>query len=224
MRSYEVKNKGTTSLFRNRFLEALTRTHFAIPVTLYFVISIALLIYAGGRPEIEFWRLSYMFPLGLLTFSLVEYAIHRWVFHFHAVTEKQLALKYKAHGVHHEFPRDKDRLVMPPVLSVLVALIFYGFFSMLTGKYVLLFFPGFLSGYSTYLLIHYAVHRYRPPANFLKFLWTHHALHHYKSEDAAFGVSNPFWNYLFGTMPSMDDPSRKVSREKAKELLGQAVK
>jgi hypothetical protein len=142
MRSYEVKNKGTTSLFRNRFLEALTRTHFAIPVSLYFIISIALLIYAGGRPEIEFWKLSYMFPLGLLTFSFVEYAIHRWVFHFHAVTEKQLAFKYKVHGVHHEFPRDKDRLVMPPVLSVLIALIFYGFFFIAYGEICSIVFPG----------------------------------------------------------------------------------
>lgn len=219
MRTYEVKNKGTTSLFRNRFLEALTRTHFAIPVTMYFVFATVILIYAASQSAIEFWKVVYMFPLGMLTFSLVEYAIHRWVFHFHAVTEKQLNLKYKIHGVHHEFPRDKDRLVMPPVLSILIALLFYGLFSLLTGKYVLLFFPGFLSGYSIYLLIHYAVHRYRPPAHFLKFLWTHHALHHYKSEDAAFGVSNPFWDYLFGTMPSKNDPARSVSAGKVKDLL-----
>lgn len=219
MRTYEVKNKGTTSLFRNRFLEALTRTHFAIPVTMYLVFATVILIYSAQLSAIEFWRVLYLFPLGMLTFSLVEYAIHRWVFHFHAVTEKQLTFKYKIHGVHHEFPRDKDRLVMPPVLSVLIALLFYGLFSLIAGKYVLLFFPGFLSGYSVYLLVHYAVHRYRPPAHFLKFLWTHHALHHYKSQDAAFGVSNPFWDYLFGTMPSKNDPSRSVSGEKVKELL-----
>jgi sterol desaturase/sphingolipid hydroxylase (fatty acid hydroxylase superfamily) len=219
MKSYDIKNKGTTSLFQSRFLEALTRTHFAFPVTLYLVFSVLILIYAVLRTELEVWRALYMIPLGMITFSLVEYVIHRWVFHFNAVTEKQKQLKYKIHGVHHEYPRDKDRLVMPPVLSIVLAILFYGFFRMIAGKYVLLFYPGFLSGYSIYLLIHYAIHRYRPPANFLRFLWTHHALHHYKSEDAAFGVSNPVWDLIFGTMPGKKDRELTRSGDKVTEML-----
>ena len=201
MAEVKIKNKGTTALFENRFLEALTRTHFAFPVTLYLVVSVAVLLYAGFKTDLQMWRAVYMVPFGALTFSLVEYCIHRFVFHFHPTTERGENIKYKIHGVHHEFPKDKDRLVMPPVLSIVLALLFYGIFSLLTGQYVLLFFPGFLSGYSIYLFIHYAVHRFRPPQNFLKILWTHHALHHYKSEDTAFGVSMPMWDYLFRTMP-----------------------
>ncbi|MBL7924590.1 MAG: sterol desaturase family protein [Bacteroidia bacterium] len=219
MRSYHIKNKGTTSLFSNRFLEALTRTHFAIPVTLYFILAILLVSYATLKPGLQLWRLIYYFPLGLLVFSLVEYSIHRWLFHFHASTERQKILKYKIHGVHHEFPKDKDRLVMPPVLSILIALLFYGFFSVIFEEEVLLFFPGFLSGYSTYLLIHYAVHRFRPPANFFRILWTHHALHHYKSEDSAFGVSMPVWDHLFKTMPPVQDGSRRHAKEQMEKLL-----
>lgn len=219
MRTSGIKNKGTTSLFRNRFLEALTRTHFAIPVLLYLFMSVMLLFYTAVKTELSFWRVSYLFPLGMLVFSFVEYCIHRWVFHFNAKTERQKAFKYKVHGVHHEYPRDKDRLVMPPVLSILVALVFYGLFKLIMGDVVLLFFPGFLAGYSTYLLIHYAIHRLKPPANFLKILWTHHALHHYKSEDAAFGVSFPFWDYLFGTMPPKSDPSINKVRRDLSELL-----
>lgn len=219
MRSYDVKNKGTTALFDNKLLEALTRTHFAFPVTMYFAFSVFILSYAAIQTDLEFWRVLYMFPLGLFTFSLVEYVIHRWIFHFNAVSEKQIQLKYKIHGVHHEYPRDKDRLVMPPVLSLVLALLFYGLFSFFTGRFVLLFFPGFLSGYSIYLLIHYAIHRYRPPSNFLKFLWTHHALHHYKSEDTAFGVSNPLWDYVFGTMPGNIDRALVQSADKVSEML-----
>ncbi|MFN8153295.1 MAG: sterol desaturase family protein [Bacteroidia bacterium] len=219
MRTYKIDNKGTTSLFRNRFLEALTRTHFAVPVVLYLVIAFLLLLFAYRQHELYFLNVVWIFPLGLITFTLVEYAIHRWIFHFHADTEHQKEIKFKIHGVHHAFPKDKDRLVMPPVLSMLVAVVFYIIFRWMLGNTVLLFFPGFLSGYSTYLLIHYAVHRFRPPANFLKFLWSHHALHHYKSEDAAFGVSNPFWDYLFRTMPPKKDPAVGESREKISELL-----
>jgi 4-hydroxysphinganine ceramide fatty acyl 2-hydroxylase len=213
MSKVKIKNQGTTSLFENRVLEALTRTHFAFPVTMYLVVSVVILIYAAFRTDLEMWNALYMVPLGLITFSLVEYCIHRFVFHFHPTTEKGETLKYKIHGVHHEFPKDKDRLVMPPILSIVLAVLFYGIFSVLTGKYVLLFFPGFLSGYSIYLFIHYAVHRFRPPRNFLKILWTHHALHHYKSEDTAFGVSMPVWDYLFNTMPAH---AREVNEAKQK--------
>lgn len=219
MRSYDIKNKGTTSLFNNPILERLTRTHFAVPVTMYLVIPIAILIYASVSTELEMWRTLYMVPLGLITFSLVEYCIHRFVFHFHANNEKQAAFKYKIHGVHHEYPRDKDRLVMPPVMSICLALVFYAVFSLLLGKNVLLFFPGFLAGYSVYLFIHYSVHRFKPPRNFLRILWTHHALHHYKSEDTAFGVSMPIWDHLFGTMPLRGDSSIRESKDRLKELL-----
>lgn len=219
MRSYEVKNKGTTSLFSNRFLEALTRTHFAFPVTMYLVFSVTILIYAALKTELEMWRACYLFPIGVITFSFVEYVIHRWVFHLSAQSESLKSIRYKIHGVHHEFPRDKDRLAMPPVMSIVLALLFYGLFKWMLGAYVQLFFPGFLSGYSIYLLLHYAIHRYRPPRNFLKFLWTHHALHHYKSEDSAFGVTNPFWDMLFGTMPSKSEREIVRSKERVAELL-----
>ena len=219
MRSYNIKNTDTTSLFKNRYLEALTRTHFAIPVSLYFIIAISMLLYASRLSQINFSNLWFMFPIGMLVFSLVEYSIHRWIFHFHAETDKEKLLKYKIHGVHHEFPKDKDRLVMPPILSIIIALIFYSLFSVVTGKYVVLYFPGFASGYSIYLLIHYAVHRFRPPANVFRVLWTHHALHHYKSEDTAFGVSMPFWDYLFGTMPTHGDKSAEIAKKNVQELL-----
>ncbi len=217
MESAKIKNQGTGVIFENRLLEALTRTHFAFPVILYLLIALSMLTYAVLYSKLEMWKVCYLFPLGMFAFSLVEYSIHRWIFHFHAVTEKQLEVKYKIHGVHHEYPRDKDRLVMPPVLSLGMALLFYALFSWIFDSYVWLFFPGFAAGYSFYLLIHYAVHRYRPPKGILKFWWTHHALHHYKSDDAAFAVSNPFWDYLFGTMPNRRKPLQRTTENQFKE-------
>lgn len=201
MRSHKISNKGTDKLFRNAILESLTRTNFLFPVILYLVAALSILYYAYGHNIHFFWNVLVWFPLGILIFSLTEYLIHRFLFHFEAKNETETALKYKIHGVHHAYPRDKDRLAMPPVISILLALLFYFLFKGLLSEEVLLFFPGFLSGYSIYLIIHYAVHRYRPPRNFLKILWTHHALHHYKDEHSAFGVSMPLWDYIFRTLP-----------------------
>jgi 4-hydroxysphinganine ceramide fatty acyl 2-hydroxylase len=201
MKDIKISNKGTARLFSNNFLEKLTRTHFLVPVLLYFLISAVCIAYAIYFTDVQMWKLIYLFPFGMVTFSLVEYLIHRFVFHFKPTNDNQVSIQYHIHGVHHEYPRDKDRLVMPPVMSVAIALLFFGLFRLIIKENVWLFFPGFTAGYSTYLLIHYAVHRYKPPANFLKYLWRHHSLHHYHSTETAFSVSFPLWDYLFGTMP-----------------------
>ena len=59
---------------------------------------------------------------------------------------------------------------------------------------------GFLVGYAFYLVVHYVVHVYQPPKNFMKVLWVNHAVHHYKHGEYIFGVSSPLWDYIYGTM------------------------
>jgi 4-hydroxysphinganine ceramide fatty acyl 2-hydroxylase len=201
MKDFKIDNKGSAQLFRNPILEFLTRTNFLVPVIGYYAVAILFLILGFLNPEIKFLHTLWIFPSGMIVFSLVEYLIHRFLFHFNANTEKQLQLQYNIHGVHHEFPRDKDRLVMPPVLSIILAASFYFLFKLLIGEYGVLFFAGFIAGYSTYLIIHYAVHALKPPKNFLKYLWRHHSHHHYSSVHTAFGVSFPIWDMIFSSMP-----------------------
>ncbi len=209
MKDSKIFNKGTTRLFDNKLLERLTRTHFLVPVIFYYLAGVVFLAYSFTIPTIDHWKMIFFVPAGMFVFSFVEYLIHRFIFHFNAESEKEKQLQYHIHGVHHEYPRDKDRLVMPPLISIAIAVLFYLLFRLLTGDYVWLFFPGFMAGYSTYLVIHYAVHRYKPPRNFLKYLWKHHSLHHYKSDDYAFSVSLPLWDLLFGTMPKHKHPGDK---------------
>ncbi|MGI8893130.1 MAG: sterol desaturase family protein [Bacteroidia bacterium] len=198
---YKPNNKGTKQLFENPVMEGLSRTNFWFPISLYYIAATVVLGYGLATETFALWKIPVIFITGFILFSFVEYLIHRFIFHFEPKNEKQKKLMYAIHGVHHEFPRDKDRLVMPPVISVLLAMLFFFFFNFIMGKYAFLFFPGFAAGYSTYLFIHYAVHAYRQPQNFLKFLWKHHTLHHYKDTDSAFAVSLPIWDVLFKTMP-----------------------
>lgn len=202
MKNFKIVNQGSAQLYNNPFLERLTRTHFAVPVIFYFALALAILFYAHFTNRLAGFTILILYPLGVFSFSFVEYLIHRFIFHFNATSESAEEIQYHIHGIHHEFPRDKDRLVMPPVLSISIAVVFFTLFYFTMGKYTYAFFPGFISGYSFYLLIHYAVHALKPPRNFLKFWWKHHSLHHYKSNETAFSVSMPLWDYIFGTMPS----------------------
>lgn len=198
------KNNGTKQLFENPILEKLSRTHIAIPVSLFFITGALLGWYAFTHTAMSNLYISVLFLGGAITFTFIEYWVHRSVYHIEPSTEARAKFQYVAHGVHHEYPRDKTRLAMPPLLAVIVASSLFAFMFFLLGEAAYAFFPGFIWGYASYLLVHYAVHAYAPPKNFLKQLWINHAVHHYKDGNAVFGVSSPLWDYVFGTMATMD--------------------
>lgn len=194
------KNKGTKTLFQNPILEKLSRTHISIPLSIFGIYSLALLYWSVTHTSLSPGTTIGLFFLGFISFTFVEYLVHRYIYHLSTHTEARRKFQYNAHGVHHEFPKDKDRLAMPPLLSITIASLLLLFFRLVMGDFTFAFLPGFLAGYAYYLSVHYMVHIYQPPKNFLKFLWVNHSVHHYKDGDLVFGVSSPLWDYVFGTM------------------------
>ncbi|MCR6637729.1 MAG: sterol desaturase family protein [Sporocytophaga sp.] len=195
------KNNGTKQLFDNPILERLSRTHISIPISIFVVISAVLLFYAFKYTPLPGYLIPLLFLGGFLFFTLIEYLVHRFVFHMEPTSSFKKKIQYNMHGVHHEFPKDKDRLAMPPLLSITLAVIFFVIFYSLMNTKVFGFLPGLLTGYASYLFVHYIVHAYAPPKNIFKELWVNHAIHHYKDNSTVFGVSSPLWDYVFGTMP-----------------------
>lgn len=203
---HRISNKGTARLSNNPLIERLTRTHFMVPVILFMLMGAC---FIGYGASIQSLPVTFLLSAGgIFFFTFIEYMLHRFVFHFSPHTPTQEELKYKIHGVHHHFPKDKDRLAMPTILSISISGLFLCLFYISMGAVGYTFFGGFCLGYALYLIIHYSVHCFRQPRNFLSFLWKHHSLHHYYSDKAAFGVSNPLWDYIFGTMPVKERMSR----------------
>ena len=201
------KNKGTKKLFKNPILEKLSRTHISIPLTVFAIYAVALLYWSVTHTSLAAGTTVGLFFLGFISFTFVEYLIHRYVYHLSTHTEARKIFQYNAHGVHHEFPKDKDRLAMPPLLSITIATLLLLFFRLIMGDLTFGFLPGFLVGYAYYLAVHYMVHIYQPPKNFLRWLWVNHSVHHYKDGDLVFGVSSPLWDYIFGTMRAPNKPT-----------------
>lgn len=194
-------HKGSAQLFRNPVLEKMTRTHIAVPITIFLLIAVGLIYYGITHDFISILEAIGFFFLGWFIFTLIEYLAHRYVFHMDTDTPLKARLQYLFHGNHHEYPKDKTRLAMPPVVSILYASAFFFIFKVIFGSFVFGVVAGVLFGYAMYLLVHYVVHAYPPPKNFLKELWINHSIHHYKDPEAAFGVSSPLWDYILGTMP-----------------------
>lgn len=191
---------GTKQLFENPILEKLSRTHIAVPLIIFSIYSSGLLYWNVTHTSLSFLTSLLMFLLGLIAFTWVEYLIHRYLFHMATYTKLRAKLQYTMHGVHHEYPKDKDRLAMPPLLSITISTLLLFLFRLVLGDMVFSFLPGFLVGYALYLAVHYMVHAYPPPKNYLKVLWINHSIHHYKDGDGVYGVSSPLWDYIYGTM------------------------
>lgn len=194
-------HKGRAQLFRNPLLEKMTRTHIALPISIFITIAIGLIYYGITYSFINVLEAIGFFFLGWFIFTLLEYLAHRYIFHMDTNTPTRERLQYLFHGNHHEYPKDKKRLAMPPIVSILYASAFFFIFKLIFGQFVFGVVAGMLFGYAMYLFVHYAVHAYAPPKNMLKQLWIHHSIHHYKDPNVAYGVSSPLWDYILGTMP-----------------------
>lgn len=196
-------------MFENKLLNRLTQTHIATPIVIFFVYALGLLWYTETATQIPPLAVVGLFLLGTLGFTFMEYVVHRWVYHPpHGASERYKELTYNMHGLHHDYPKDKKRLAMPPIAAVLIATALLYLFKAVMGQFAFAYLAGFVVGYALYLVVHYTVHMYPPPKNFLKALWVNHSIHHYSEDEVLFGVSQPLWDYVFGTTP------KKVKRRK----------
>lgn len=180
-------------------------------------VFIGLPYYSFVKLGFPIWQIMIFFIVGMFCWTLTEYILHRFLFHMIGESERAQRIIYVMHGNHHHFPRDKERLFMPPVPSLIMASVLFSLFYFLMGKYVFIFYPGFILGYLMYGTMHYAIHAWNPPFKWMKPLWRNHHLHHYKNEGKGYGVSTTLWDRVFGTM--FDLKKEKEDKEKVKELM-----
>jgi sterol desaturase/sphingolipid hydroxylase (fatty acid hydroxylase superfamily) len=196
-----ISNKDeTVRMFDNNFLEACSKVHFSIPLFVYIPVILAFLYRAIFLFDLEFMKLISLIVLGIIIWSVAEYMLHRFVFHYIPTSKLGQKIHFIFHGVHHDYPSDSRRLVMPPSVSLPLAIIFFLLFYAILGKiYVAPFMTGFLTGYLFYDMTHYAVHHFNMHSKFWLAIKNHHMKHHYKDPAKGFGVSSPIWDKIIGT-------------------------
>lgn len=200
----KIKNKGQARLFQSDYMETMTKTHPIVIYSIYLPVIAMLLYYGAAYRDISAGNEALLFVAGALFWSIFEYVMHRYLFHMIVESPRAKKFVYTMHGVHHEYPRDRERLFMPPVPSLVVASLIFLLMYALMGWSVSAFFPGFLFGYLMYGSMHFAIHAFAPP-KFLKALWRNHHLHHYKAPDKGFGVSSVLWDVVFRTVPKKEE-------------------
>ncbi|NKQ38528.1 MAG: fatty acid hydroxylase [Methanosarcinales archaeon] len=192
-------------IFDNPILDFLSRVSWWV-VPIIYVPMIAYFSYVAiATPNISILKFVLYFVLGVFIWTFMEYSLHRWAFHFEAKTKQQERILFLVHGIHHDYPQDSKRLVMPPSVSLILAVItysiLYGLTSIFGATYLVpAIFAGVVTGYLYYDMVHYSQHHMQINNPYYKDLKEYHMKHHYKEPDLAFGISNKFWDRIFGTL------------------------
>ncbi|MEY2506810.1 MAG: hypothetical protein QOH01_1139 [Verrucomicrobiota bacterium] len=209
MKPRYVSNKNeSVRFFENDFIERFSHVHPVTPVVVFLPVIAGALYLALGPRGLSIGATAGLFALGLIIWTLVEYAMHRYLFHYEPKSRWGKRLHFFVHGAHHDYPQDASRLVAPPAFSIPVASVFYLMFVGVFGRLAPAPFAGFIFGYLCYDMIHYATHHFSMKRGVGLWLKQYHLRHHYKDDARGYGVSNPLWDYVLGTRPPRPEASR----------------
>jgi len=155
---------------------------------------------------------------GFFFWSLLEYMLHRFIFHLpvpKGSTKFRQQFQFLAHGLHHKVPFDPGRLVMPPVpCAILVSIIYSLCRVVIPLNYAWGVLSGGLIGYICYDMTHYYLHHGKPtPGSFMWRLRQHHNRHHFESHEHGFGITNFFWDDIWGTPMGPADQYNGIVRK-----------
>ncbi len=213
------KRDESVRMFRREWLERLSHVHPAVPHIIYAPLIVGLLWWAPTPPMTS----GLLLLIGIAMWSAIEYVLHRHLFHppDHVMREThdivaRLApgdavipalpgwrhvVYFIMHGVHHEYPSDSSRLVMPPGASIPLAVVFFVIFRLAVGPHLApALFAGFVTGYLTYDTVHYAIHHRTMPTALGRYTKWRHYRHHFIDPGRDYGVSSPLWDLLLGTL------------------------
>ncbi|PKO43698.1 MAG: hypothetical protein CVU30_06690 [Betaproteobacteria bacterium HGW-Betaproteobacteria-3] len=131
--------------------------------------------------------------LGLASWTLIEYLLHRFVLH-------GLQPFSQWHSAHHQRP---TALICTPALfsaGLIVTLVFLPAFLWAGGWRACALTFGVVLGYLGYAVAHHATHHWRSDTPWVKRRKYWHALHHRAGlRPSHFGVTTAFWDRVLGS-------------------------
>lgn len=192
-----VRPVAPLRLFRNPWLERLTVISPVAFVGMWAAILPLVIWSALGSTSP--WAAAGLVGLGCIGWSLFEYAMHRYLFHWRPRSPALSATIFVMHGNHHAMPNDRLRNLMPPVVSLPVAAMIWGGCVLAAGAAGTWLFLGFIGGYVIYDLVHYACHQWPMKGRLGRVLKQHHLRHHFLPTEGNYAITGIVWDWLFGS-------------------------
>jgi len=196
-------------MFESDIVDFFSRVPFWVVPLIYVPMIVASLAYAVSVAGLPLWAAPVWFFAGWFVWSLMEYWLHRTLFHWVPAASWGEKFHFYLHGVHHKWFKDRFRLVMPPAASLALAVVVVGSLvgigallsPVLDDSWVFALYAGIVFGYLVYDMVHYYIHHAKPKSKMMLALRSHHNKHHHnkKYQEKKFGVSMTIWDHVFGT-------------------------
>ncbi|KAK4488091.1 hypothetical protein RD792_003833 [Penstemon davidsonii] len=205
-----IVSKEGPRFFESDFWEYLTRNEWYV-IPLIWLPVVAWFISSSIRLGHTIPQVVLMAAFGIFVWTLIEYTLHRFLFHIKTKSYWGNTLHYLIHGCHHKHPMDGLRLVFPPAATAVLLFPFWHVLKLMsTPSTTPALFGGGLLGYVMYDVTHYYLHHGQPTNEVPKNLKKYHLNHHFRIQNKGFGITSSFWDKAFGTLPTtkMSEQSR----------------
>jgi 4-hydroxysphinganine ceramide fatty acyl 2-hydroxylase len=184
-------------MFKERLIRF--RSFWIFPLLAFFLLYVT----APDEPRGRFNPLLWLVPIGIFIWTLLEYGLHRFVFHIQVpVPNPRLReIVNASHLSHHASPRDPDKVLVRTMYGLTISAILYGllflvFRNAFSAAGVMV---GIWMGFLYYEAVHYRVHFSLAASGFIARQRRRHFYHHFTNNKRCFGVTSPLWDYVFGT-------------------------
>lgn len=196
-RTTDQRASDRLRLFRNPWLERLTVISLGAFAALWALLLPAIAL-VGIATAATLWAVPLVLA-GLIVWTLTEYALHRYVFHFEPNSPLLKQVIFVIHENHHKDPDDILRNLMPPIVSIPVGLVVWALSLWALGAQGTWFLLGFMTGYVAYDLVHFATHRLPMKGRIARMLKTHHMRHHHLKVEGNYAITGMIWDRIFST-------------------------
>lgn len=200
----------TSNYLKKKYLNWVSKTSPLLSYVLSFSM-LAVCVYFESFYTHSFVLIFCLLFIGWFSWGLIEYLMHRFVFHLESKNKSIAFVRYILHGVHHHEPA--KTLFVPLLLRIGVQVFTLLVFKLCFNDYAFLLFLGLELGVIQYITIHFFIHHHKLSKYFPK-LTKYHYIHHFVETDRVFGTSSLFWDKVFGTLPTKDYPNITYQKEK----------
>lgn len=157
--------------------------------------------YFLSHSSLIWYERIFWYVLGALTWTLLEYILHRWLLHYQPTSLAGKALLDRLHIHHHHVPQDESVVCLPIHLTApiwtMIVLLLWGLGGGQDASLIAT--SGLALMMVLYDITHYSTHYMEPTNGLLRALKRNHMHHHFVKPNTRFGVTSSLWDYVFGT-------------------------
>ena len=168
----------------------------------YLAISGALFILAQRwYLEESWWPALIMVPVGIFAWTIIEYVLHRFLFHWQPKQQFLANLTAGFHLNHHKNPNDLSLILVSPPLGLCFSTLFFVLFllALPSFKMVVALMTGIWLGFYYYEFLHYKIHASTSSRGVPTRRRRDHLYHHFANDECCFGVTSHLWDLVFRT-------------------------